>query len=562
MNRVLESLKKAGLFIKEKWTALDRKIRIGIIAGASVLIVSLIVLIIIMSQTGYAVLFSNASDAEAQEILSVIQSDLGISEVKITSSGDILVPQEQVESIRVQLSVLGYPKSAFNYNIFDSGVTMFSTATTIRAKQIQQLQQNLMATLDSIPGIDYSYVILNIPPDNNYVLTESKEEASASVMLHLKEQLTSESIDGIYNIVKTAVPGLTEENITVTDGDGVRLYADAPNSNSAADEIALYYKRFNFETQVQDILKENLASILDGVFSDYRVVVNVALNYDKEVSSVTEYTPSVDSEGTSGGMIEDEEYTSAGGGQAAVGGEVGTTVDADISPDYPTIIADENGDIYWETTKKIHRLVNEATKQIEKDGYSYDNLSASVIVDSSAMTTAELETWQQIVANAIGGDVIKVSFYAQPFEVDSTRTDSDSGTLVVNNNRSMLIFFIIGLGVLLLVLLFLALMAANSSKKRVKARQLAAASAAAGGMQGGRFDIGGSMDIDDGGAMDYDNRKSYGEGGSEFDLPSLTDQDTSNSREVVLKREIRDFSKTNPEIVAQLIRTWMRGDES
>lgn len=559
MNRILDGLKKAGLFVKEKWLALDRRIRTGVIAGASVLIVSLIVLIIIMSQTGYAVLYSNASDSEAQEILSVIQSDLGVSEVKITSGGDILVPEAQTESLRVQLSVLGYPKSAFNYKIFDEGVNLFSTETTTREKQTQQLQSLLMASLDSMPGIDYSYVILSIPKSNAYVLTASKEAASASVILHLSSELSSESIDGIYNIVRTAVPGLTEDNITITDGDGVRLYADAPTSDSGSDEVTLYYKRFDFENKVQDILKENLSSIFDGVFGNYRVVVNVALNYDKEVSSITEHTPSVDGEGTSGGMIEDEEYTSAGGGQAAVGGEVGTAVDADISPDYPTIIADEDGDIYWETTKKIHRLVNEATRQIEKDGYSYDNLSASVIVDSATMTTAEIETWQQIVANAIGSDLLKVSFYAQPFALDSTRGSGDSGMVVVGSNRSMLIFVIIGLGVLLLVLLFLALMAANSSKKRVKARQLAAAAPAVGG----HFDSGSaSVDFNDGGgmSMDYDNRKSYGNS-ADFDLPSLTDQDTSSSREVVLKREIRDFSKTNPEIVAQLIRTWMRGNE-
>ena len=46
----------------------------------------------------------------------------------------------------------------------------------------------------------------------------------------------------------------------------------------------------------------------------------------------------------------------------------------------------------------------------------------------------------------------------------------------------------------------------------------------------------------------------------DFELQSLSEGD-DNSRDAVLKREIRDFSKANPEIVAQLIRTWMKGDE-
>ena len=42
-----------------------------------------------------------------------------------------------------------------------------------------------------------------------------------------------------------------------------------------------------------------------------------------------------------------------------------------------------------------------------------------------------------------------------------------------------------------------------------------------------------------------------------YELQSLT-ENSEESREAMLKKEIRDFSKTNPEIVAQLIRTWLR----
>jgi flagellar biosynthesis/type III secretory pathway M-ring protein FliF/YscJ len=45
------------------------------------------------------------------------------------------------------------------------------------------------------------------------------------------------------------------------------------------------------------------------------------------------------------------------------------------------------------------------------------------------------------------------------------------------------------------------------------------------------------------------------------DVQSLTESVSSDTREAVLRREIKDFSRTNPEIVAQLIRTWMRKDD-
>ena len=46
----------------------------------------------------------------------------------------------------------------------------------------------------------------------------------------------------------------------------------------------------------------------------------------------------------------------------------------------------------------------------------------------------------------------------------------------------------------------------------------------------------------------------------DYELQSLT-SGTEETREAMLKKEIRDFSKTNPEIVAQLIRTWLKNDE-
>ena len=47
---------------------------------------------------------------------------------------------------------------------------------------------------------------------------------------------------------------------------------------------------------------------------------------------------------------------------------------------------------------------------------------------------------------------------------------------------------------------------------------------------------------------------------TEFEIASLTEE-TAETREEALKREIQDFSRNNPEIVAQLIRTWIRGEE-
>lgn len=568
MNKVLETLKKFGTDAKTKWTSLARKTRIITLAVAGVIIVSAIILTVILNQKRYAVLFSGTSSADSAEILNYVQNTMGVTDIILKDDGDILVPQEQVENIRVQCSMQGYPASGFNYDIWDTGVSMFSTESEKREKQKQQLQSNLMATIDSFSGVDSSMVILSIPENNNYVISTDEKHASASVVLHLRnESLPSDVIDGIYNLVKTSVPGLERDYITITDGTGKQLFADLGSDDTEIDPalegsslVQLYYKRLEYQQKLQNILKEELSGMFDGVYKKFNVGVNLILNYNDEVKESTEYTPSVDEEGNRGGMVSNETYEATSGGTALEGGVVGTTVDSDISPDYPTVTADAGDEFYYRSAKTINYLVNEEKTQIAKDGYSIENLSASVIVDGPTMTEAEVEAWQKLIASAIGAKPENVSFVSTTWSLENSN-DIGGGTFVVNNNRNTLIFIIIALGALLIILLILALMTAGSKKRRnIKAQRQAIAQGMVS-VQGGSSD---SISMSGDGAVTGVETTGAVSGSQPFDpadLPSLNDQEANETREVVLKREIRDFSKNNPEIVAQLIRSWMKNEE-
>lgn len=554
MDKFKESLGKAWGTVKTKWTEIGKKGHIIFFAVLGVVVASAVVAIVLASQTEYAVLYTGASAEERSEVLSIVNG-LGATEVTVDENGDIIVPKDEVEQLRVQLSMQGYPKNAFNYDIWDNGVDMFSTESDKRIKEIQQLQDNLRATLAMYEGVDSAIVILNIPEDNNYVINNTKEEAGASVFLKLKGELTNDTIKGMYNLVRTAVPGLEEENITITDSAGTLLtYEDAPilEEIDSDEEIELYYKRLELQNSITAILKDKLDNIFEGIFPDFRVGVDVQLNYDSEKSQKTEYTPSVDEEGNRGGMIQNETQVSAGGGNAAEGGLVGAPNNADISPDYPTLEIGEGEEFYYEWQKEINYLVNEEITQIEKEGYSYDNISATVVVDATGLSQAEVEEWQGVIAHAIGADFGRVTFKAYPFMLDRTGGGDDlggDGTVVVQGGRNTLIFAIIALGVILVILLIIALVSSGSSKKRAKARREGAMAATL-------------RPAEDIYSEDEDMRRhEYEDSAAEFEIQSLTNNEGPESREELLKKEIRDFSKQNPEIVAQLIRTWMRSEE-
>ena len=46
----------------------------------------------------------------------------------------------------------------------------------------------------------------------------------------------------------------------------------------------------------------------------------------------------------------------------------------------------------------------------------------------------------------------------------------------------------------------------------------------------------------------------------DFEIRSLTERDGEASKDALLKKEISDFSTMKPEVVAQLIKNWINGD--
>ena len=57
-----------------------------------------------------------------------------------------------------------------------------------------------------------------------------------------------------------------------------------------------------------------------------------------------------------------------------------------------------------------------------------------------------------------------------------------------------------------------------------------------------------------------DNKNGYNDDRRNFEIKSLSQKDR-DSKDDLLKKEISDFSNMKPEVVAQLIRSWMNGGD-
>lgn len=528
---------------KSKWGSLAKNLRIFIITAIAVVAVGAIVLTIILNQKSYTAIYTGLDSEECSQIASAI-NDLGVTDVKIGTDGSISVPSDQSDNIRMQLSIQGYPKSTFNFDVWNNGIGIWSTDTEKKVLQIQQLQTHLMKAINTIGAVKNSYVIITMPENNNYVISTNDEEPRVSVKLDLRNgaTLSAEQVEGIYALVLNSLPGLEREYISIVDTDGKLL----DGKNSIVEEDVLYQSRLNFQEQMQNLLKSQLDETLRKLYKDYTINVNVKLNYDNSKSEYTIYTPSIAEDGTSGGMIQSSTKNEGWGGIGSLSGVVGTTSNSDISPNYPTIEGDGDNEYYYQNSITVNRLVNTEIRQLEKNGYSVDRITAAITVDQINMLEADKEQLREVIAFAIGTDIANVTVANYPFVINGGNSSSSGNNIIRGGNVDWTVYIIILLGLVVLALLIVAILTGNAKKKK-RARAKAKAAAAQAAAQAAQESA----------ALSFEPQTQPAE---EFNIQHLDDYDDA-SKSAVLKKEIKEFSHTNPDVVAQLIRSMMKNGE-
>lgn len=558
-----EKLKTVVTTVKTKWTDASKMAKILIISIPVVVIAIIIVLCVMLnSNKSTAVLFSGLSASESGEIASAIQ-ELGVTDVTVNTNGDIIVPAEKADSLRMQMWAQGYPKTTINYDIWNNGVDLWSTDTDKREVKRQQLESRLGATIASMDKIQSATANITLPEVSNYALSDNKGESQCAVFIQLKadaEPLTNEEVRAIYRGVTTSVEGLTKENVSIMDSklnsyEWVDPELDQPEEDEDTDKsgVDIARKRLEFEQEFVQVLKDGLGDMFTKMYGEDGFAFNVSarLNYDSRNTESTQYTPA---EGTDHGVKDHEDKVTWGGALDEDGGIVGVTPNADLSPDYPTYTGLEDGQNYYYNKEEIQYSVSNVKETVTKDGYSIDSLSVGLVVNQTNMTQGERDALQAIVANAAGTTVDLVSVYNIPFALSATNNGGANGdgnlqiiTPPVDTFRSTLLYVVVGLGIVLILLLVMTLMMSHSRKKKIRRRQEAAFAAAA---QSGQTQTAAGAT-----AQEQESPEEV-----DFNIASLTEEAAKESRETILKREISDFSKTNPEIVAQIIKNMMKAE--
>lgn len=507
--------------VREWWQAAARKTRILVLAGiAGILLVSLVI-VLILNYKNYALLYNGVSTQENAQILVTLR-EMNI-EPRISNTGAIYVEEKQIGKVRMQLAEKGFEGNTFDYSIYNQG-SMTSTQAERNQRLIFQTQDRLQDTIKVYDEVEAAVVTISSPQPSIYVLQDASPPPSANVTVKLKpgRSLTASQVQAILNLVRTSVPGLTEDNIAVSDGNGDLKYLTDTYQGGSASKLDLTEK-------VNRAIRDRLLEMLYPVYGRDNIVLEVhsVLDTDRRTSQRTEYFP-YDEDNPDLSLRDYEEITreKIGGAAGPVEGVVGANDNIDV-PQYQARDVDvEDADSYV-ARDVIDYLVGSLREEVVREGYIVtEDTSVAVIVNTNDLSSAQRSQLIDSVSKASGipadnVSVQNVQFLGLPEYV----TPAPQGL----TPTEILVISLIGFLALAIIITMIVMAV---SKKRREAALAAEAAALA------EYDESALLDIM----------------GQEEAFEPIVIPETQETK---LKAQIRDLADSDPEIVAQLLKSWL-----
>ena len=248
-----------------RWLALPRAARVAV-CGALTASVVLALLWGIAAHPATTTLFATPLHPEQ---LTEVEERLAEWNVAFAPLADnVTVNAGRRNDVLLRLSLAGVPHAhvvTTTDSLADVGV--LTPQAIIDARTRTGLAGDIEAGLRGIEGLEDARVIV-APAKTAEFADESNRQASASVRVRMRaeSQLSREAIAGIRAFVAAAVPGLSEERVTILDDRGVAL----DDHQSGADAVDLQH---------------SLQSALDSAFGEGAAVVRVHAEYRGALST-------------------------------------------------------------------------------------------------------------------------------------------------------------------------------------------------------------------------------------------------------------------------------------
>ncbi|QKI89551.1 flagellar basal-body MS-ring/collar protein FliF [Thiomicrorhabdus xiamenensis] len=433
INNPLDTPPSAGSTFINNLTSLPIAKQVGLVVALAA-VLALVVGIVMWSQAKpYTLLFGSIDPQDMNEIVQTLEQDAVQYKID-TNSGGILVPSDQVHSLRLKLAAAGFPKQAASgYQLLDVeqgfGISQFKETTQYH----RALEGELAKSVASINAVKSARVMLGLPKRSVFVRKQQKPSASVAVKLYPGRSLNEEQVSSIVYLVSSSIPNMEPTDVTVVDQNGNLLTDETRSSNSM---LHMSMKQLDYTRQVEQTLSNRivdlLAPIVGGVHK-VRAQVTAELDFTQEEQTRENYQPDPDairSEQEIREINRDNGPTGIPGALTNQPPRAGLAPEEGYSPE-----GDPNLKSSSEKKTRNYEL-DRTISHIKNSVGSIRRLSVAVVLDDKtalndeglvervAMTDDELLRYRQLVSDTVALDeargdtltVVNASFAVTPEE--------------------------------------------------------------------------------------------------------------------------------------------------
>jgi flagellar M-ring protein FliF len=397
-------------FVSNAWHGLSRPLRILLVTTVLCLGAGAAFIGVRKVSEPYATLFSALPEADAAAVVAKLK-ELKVPH-RVVEGGRIEVPEERVHEIRLEMAGAGLPRGgAVGFENFDKmklGATEFEQKVMFR----RALEGELARTIGSVQAVEAARVHLVMPERS--VFANRREPASASVVVKLRQgrELGNPEIGAIVHLVASAVPGLSQDRVTLATTEGALLKRPKSATEGGA-ETGLADDQLAEVRALEASLEERARTMLERVVGAGHVDVRVAADMDfSRVEHTEDHFKPRDP------ILRSEELMveKTGAAENTVAGVPGAesnlpTGDAPEEGDAPAGAAGvlrrqhtRNFEVDRVTERRVRQagVVKRLTVAVVVDGVSTTDESGAVTVQ--ARDEAELEKLEALVRSAVGAD--------------------------------------------------------------------------------------------------------------------------------------------------------------
>ncbi|MDF1506591.1 flagellar basal-body MS-ring/collar protein FliF [Robertmurraya sp. DFI.2.37] len=519
--------------LKEYWNGRSKQYKMIIIGSILLGVIILSLVIFFTTRSNMVPLYKDLSLTE----IGTIKENLDGKGIKyeISDGGTtISVPQEQADSLKVELAAEGLPKTGgIDYSFFSQNAGIGMTDNEFNVMKLDAMQTELANLIKGVEGVRDARVMITLPTQGIFV-NDANEEATAAIILNTVPgyQFEEKQINALYHLVSKSVPNLPTDNIVISN-QNFEYFDLKNNENSSGDTFTA---QNDIKKEIERDVQRQVQSMLGTLMGQDKVVVSVTADIDftKENREENLVTP-VDEENMEGIAVSAQKITETfTGNGAGVGGVPAAEDPADTLGGTYQEGAYGNGD-YERIEETINNEVNKIRREIIESPYKIRDLGIQVMVeppiadDESSLPQERVDDITRMLSTIVRTTINKDT-------VDGELTDEDIQDKVVvsvqpfngkqqfNTEPQSAIpwwVYVLG-GVLLLIIIVLIFLFVRARKKR-----------------------------------EEEEMEEFEEE-SQVQIPDVNEeQETEGS---LRRKQLEKMAKENPEDFAKLLRTWISED--